>query len=74
MKAQWKVEMIIGAGHWDDAGWTCNDAPLLFDSQSEAEHAIDDFISDTEAEAAAGNLAEAYTRDDYRAVLAEGEV
>jgi hypothetical protein len=73
MKAQWKVEMIIGAGHWDDAGWTCNDSPLLFDSKAEAEQAIDDLISETEAEAAAGNLAEAYSREDYRAVLAEGE-
>jgi hypothetical protein len=67
MKAQWKVEMTIGAGSWDDAGWTCNDSPLLFDTQAEAEQAIDDFIAETEAEAAAGNLAEAYARDGYRA-------
>ena len=65
--------MIIGHGSWDDAGWTCNDSPLLFASQAEAEQAIDLFIADTEAEAAAGNLLEAYTRDDYRAVLVEDE-
>ena len=65
--------MTIGAGSWDDAGWTCNDSPLLFDTQAEAEQAIDLFIADTEAEAAEGNFAEAYSRDDYRAVLAEGE-
>ena len=65
--------MIIGAGHWDDAGWTCNDSPLLFATQAEAEQAIDDFIAETEAEAAAGNLAEAYSREDFRAVLAEDE-
>ena len=65
--------MILGYGSWDDAGWTRDDIPLLFDSQAEAEQAIDLFIADTEAEAAEGNLAEAYSRDDYRAVLAEGE-
>ncbi len=65
--------MTVGAGHWDDAGWSQNDSPMLFDTKAEAEQAIAEFIADANAEAAAGNLAEAYTREDYRAVLAKGE-
>lgn len=64
---KWKVEHRFAHG-WDDAGW--NDT---FGTRAEAVAAIDEFIADTATAHAAGYLADAYRRRDYRAAKAEGE-
>ena len=73
---KFKVEHRYATG-WADAEWTeeydGNVQPLRCETQQEAEREIDEFIADTEVEAKRGNLAEAYDRNDYRAVPAEGE-
>ena len=65
---EWKIEHRFSYG-WDDAGWD----PARFPTRAAACAAIDEFIEDTRAEHAAGNLSDAYRRRDYRAVKAGGE-
>jgi hypothetical protein len=55
------VQQNFGYG-WDDAGWTCDDTPMRFDSVEEAQAEIDEFIADC---AAAGMD---YGQKDYRIV------
>lgn len=53
---------------WDDAGWYLDEKPHRFNSITEAEDAIDEFIRDTTAEFHKGNLDSYYYRPDFRAV------
>lgn len=49
---------------WSDE----NEVPLRFDTHEEAQKELEDFIKETEEEAKAGNLAEAYSIEDFRVV------
>jgi hypothetical protein len=51
---------------WDDAGWTRNDIPELFDTREEAQDAIDRMIKDVHDAVLAGDMSNDYDPDEFR--------
>jgi hypothetical protein len=66
----WMIEQKLMGG-WADAEWTENEKPRRFDTEAEANEAIDEFIQDSIMAAGEGALDEPYSRDVFRAVFAE---
>jgi hypothetical protein len=69
---KWMVEHNF-AGGWDDSCWATEkengeSIPMRFDTEAEANKEIADFIHLTEMAFKTGTLAEAYSKEDFRAV------
>jgi len=70
-----KIEHFFLSG-WEDAGWIETgaddaDRPSRFATLEAANQAIDEFIADSVAAHAAGDLSAAYDRAEFRAVTVE---
>jgi hypothetical protein len=72
MSARYKVERC-DCGSWCDAEWTIDDGieakPQRFDTEAEANAAIDEMIADVKDSVAKGYMESEYDRADFRAVL-----
>ena len=67
MKTKFLVEHHFSYG-WDDAGWSSEDKPWLFDTREAAQAEIDDLIESVAEAVAEGDMSDEYDRDDYRIV------
>ena len=60
-----KVEQLYIYG-WDDAGWTCDDEPMVFQTQEEAQVEINEVIASSIQACETGDMASPYTAGEYR--------
>lgn len=65
-----KVETLTAFGGWVDAEWEEDGKPQRFETEAQAQTAIDQLIADVAEAVKRGDMADPYRREDYRTVSA----